>query len=304
MNIEPRKVLPLLVTAIITVYTVPLHAEQTGTPVWGNVKKAPSNTVTASHDGAGTITFHSLLPGDIFETNVLAMSYAEIPPKASIGEHIHRHMEEIFIILDSPARFTVNGRTAELPAGACVVCSRGSSHGIYNHSDRPIRWLYFAVSDTKGKGDAVNYGDDLTQTRLESPAPFRHTFLDRSLLKPAANAHDGKGEILFRRMWNRESFATNWEFIDHCVLPPDTSIGYHQHNMIEEVYFIVSGSGRMTVNDTTWNLGPGDAVPCTLHDSHGLYNNGSGDIELIVFSCAVEKGARDTNNWGDDLSNR
>ena len=51
-------------------------------------------------------------------------------------------------------------------------------------------------------------------------------------------------------------------------------------------------------------VGPGDAIPCTLHDSHGLYNSGTENIELIVCSCAVEKGARDTNNWGDDLSDR
>jgi len=279
-------------------------AEQTGTPVFGNVENARSNTVTGSHQGAGTIEFHTLLGGDLFETNILSVAYAEIPPKCSIGEHIHRHMEEIFIILDSPARFTVNGHTAELPAGAAVVCRKGSSHGVYNHTDKPIKWLYFAVSEEKGKGDAVDYGDDLTTARIESPAPFLHTALDRSLLKPAAHAHGGKGEILFRRMWDGESFKTNWEFVDHCVLPPGTSIGYHQHNMIEEVYYLVSGGGRMTVNDTTWDVRAGDAIPCTLHDSHGLFNPGREDIELIVFSCGVKKGARDTNNWGDDLSGR
>ena len=57
----------------------------------------------------------------------------------------------------------------------------------------------------------------------------------------------------------------------------------------------------MTVNDETWSVFAGDAIPRTLHDSHGLYNNSLEDIELLVISCAVEKGARDTKNWGDDL---
>ena len=232
------------------------------------------------------------------------MSRAEIPPGCSIGEHLHRHMEEMFIILNSPAQFTVNGHTSELPAGSCVACLKGQSHGIYNHTDRTLQWLYFAVTEEKGKGDAINFGDDLTNKTVESPPQFLWTNLDNRLLKPAANAHKGKGSILFRRMWNRDTFKTNWEFVDHCVLPPNTSIGYHQHNMIEEVYYIASGHGRMTVNDQTWDVGPGDAVPCTLHDSHGLYNNGSEDIMLIVCSCGVEKGKRDTNNWGDDLSTR
>ena len=103
-------------------------------------------------------------------------------------------------------------------------------------------------------------------------------------------------------MWNMDTFRTNWEFLDHCVLPPGASIGRHQHNMIEEVYYIVSGRGRVTVTGSTWDVGSGEAIPCTLHDSHGLYNSGREDIELIVCSCAVEKGKRNTVNWGDDLS--
>ena len=213
-------------------------------------------------------------------------------------------MEEMFIILNAPAQYTVNGRTAELPAGSCVPCLKGQSHGIYNHTGATLEWLYFATTEVKGKGDAIDYGDDLTNKKIVSPPPFLWTNLDNSLLKPASNAHKGKGKIFFRRMWNKDSFRTNWEFLDHCILPPGTSIGYHQHNMIEEVYYIASGSGRMTVNDSTWDVGPGDAVPCTLHDSHGLFNNGSEDIVLIVCSCAVEKGKRDTNNWGDDLTGR
>ncbi|MCE5248678.1 cupin domain-containing protein [bacterium] len=280
------------------------RTEQKGKPVYGRTDPSQYDNVPDCHKGAGTIRLKSILSHELFETNLLAVSRAEIPPRCSIGEHIHRHMEEIFIILNAPAQFTVNGRTALLPARSMVVCPRGSSHGIYNPTDQTLQWLYFAVSEVKGKGDAIDYGDDLSNAQIESPPPFEWTLLDRSLLAPAANAHKGKGTILFRRMYNKDSFKTNWEFIDHCILPPGTSIGYHQHNMIEEVYYIVSGKGRATVNDVTWDVGPGDAIPCTLHDSHGLYNNGTEDIELIVCSCAVEKGKRDTNNWGDDLSNR
>ena len=279
-------------------------AKQEGKPLSVNTRIKPYRDVSDCHKGAGTIKLVGLIDHTVFDTNFHAVSRAEIPPGCSIGEHLHRHMEEIFIILNSPAQHTVNGRTAELPAGSCVPCLKGQSHGIYNHTGTTLEWLYFAVTEVKGKGDAIDYGDDLTNKKIVSPPPFLWTNLDNRLLKPASNAHKGKGEIFFRRMWNKDSFKTNWEFLDHCILPPGTSIGYHQHNMIEEVYYIASGSGRMTVNDHTWDVGPGDAVPCTLHDSHGLFNNGSEDIVLIVCSCAVEKGKRDTNNRGDDLSGR
>ena len=97
---------------------------------------------------------------------------------------------------------------------------------------------------------------------------------------------------------------TNWEYVDYCVLQPGASIGLHQHNMIEEVYYVVSGRGRVTVNGSTWDVDPGEAIPFTLHDNHGLYNNGKEDIKLIVCACAVEKGKRNTVNWGNDLKRR
>ncbi|MBT4482107.1 MAG: cupin domain-containing protein [Candidatus Latescibacteria bacterium] len=297
--------LTLFLVIILNLTAVEGFAEQQGTPVFGSTDPSKYREISDCHKGAGTIKLMSLLGSDIFKTNFLGVSAAEIPPECSIGEHIHRYMEEIFIITDGNAQFTINGRTAELPPGSMVVCQKGSSHGIYNHTDKTIQWVYFAVSEEKGKGDAVDFNDDLANTKVESPAPFLWTNLDRRLLKPASNAHDGKGTILFKRLWNSDSFKTKWEFIDHCILPPGTSIGYHQHNVIEEVYYLVSGSGRMTVNDVTWDVKAGDAIPCTLHDSHGLYNNGTDDIVLIVCSCNSKgKGERDTNNWGDDLSGR
>lgn len=280
------------------------EAEQKGKPVFGSTDISKYRDISDVHGGAGTLKFLELLGSDIFETNFLFVHRAEIPPQCGIGEHIHRNMEEMFFVFNCSARFTVNGHTSELPAGSMVLCPKGSSHGIYNHTDKTLQWLNVAVSMEKGRGDSIDFNDDLTDSLVESPPQFLWTRFDPNLLKPAYNAHGGKGEILFRRMWDKESFKTNWEFVDHCVLPPGTSIGYHQHNMIEEVYYLISGRGRVTVNNTTWDVKAGDAIPCTLHDSHGLYNNSNEDIILLVVSCAVKKGVYDINNWGDDLTDQ
>jgi len=64
------------------------------------------------------------------------------------------------------------------------------------------------------------------------------------------------------------------------------------------------GRGRITVNDHTWEVGPHDATPCTLHDSHGIYNHTDKDLEIFVLAVAMEKGVANAKNWGDDLSGR
>ena len=294
-----------LIAAMLFAAAASAFAAQKGRPVYWSLTPAVFNKAAKSHQGAGEVRFTPIFGTPDFATNMRAISRGELPPGTGIGEHLHRNMEEIFITLNATAQFTVNGRTAELPPGAMVICRKDDSHGIYNqNADVSLDWLYFAVSMERDRWGAIDFGEDLTHQTVESPAPFLWTVLDRRLLKPAKNAHGGKGDILFRRCWNKDSFKTNWEFIDHCILPPGTSIGYHQHNMIEEVYFLVSGNGRATVNDTTWDVKAGDAIPCTSGDSHGLFNSSNREIELIVFSAAIEKGARNEKDRGDDLTKR
>ena len=67
----------------------------------------------------------------------------------------------------------------------------------------------------------------------------------------------------------------------------------------------MSGNGRLTGNGHTFDVNEGDAVPCRLHGSHGIYNNSDDDLELLVFSVAVKKGyVKYEKNWGDDLTDR
>jgi len=274
-------------------------------PPIGHTDPAKYHEAPNCHDGAGTVRYMELQGSDTFGTNLLFVHRGVLPPKSGIGEHVHRKMEEMYIIFNGTAQFTVNGHTSELPAGSMALCPLGSSHGIYNPNDFAVEFVNLGVAVEKGKYDSVEYHEDLANARIESPPPFMWAQFDRTLLHPAPRAHLGKGDILFRRVWYNENFKTNWYFIDHCLLMPDTSIGYHQHNTIEEIYYVMEGRGRFTVNDKTFDVKPGDALPCRLHDSHGLYNNTKEPLEIFVFSVADGK-ANDRwgQNWGDDLSDR
>ena len=278
-------------------------SEQKGTPACGHSDPAQYKAYSAAHGGAGSLLLMELLKSSLFSTNLIYVHRGQLPPHSGIGEHVHRTMEEMYFIFNAPAEYTVNGRTSLLPAGTTVLCPLGSSHGIYNNSDITLEWLNIGVT-MAGKASAVDYGDSLTAQALISPAPFKWAQFDRSLLRPLTGAHDGKGTLLFRRLWSDDSFKTNWAWVDHVVIPPGTSIGYHQHNDIEEIYYVLSGRGRITVNDHTWEVGPHDATPCTLHDSHGIYNHTDKDLEIFVLAVAMEKGVANAKNWGDDLSGR
>src|SRR5690606_17131660 len=110
-------------------------------------------TLTAVHAGAGQMAFTQLIGRSELETNFLYLHAGTINAKSGIGHHFHHTIEEMYVLLTGEAEFTINGRTSKIKAPALVPCKMGDAHGIYNASNEPLRWLNFAVSTHKGRGD-------------------------------------------------------------------------------------------------------------------------------------------------------
>ncbi len=259
---------------------------------------------TNVHGGAGTIRLLSLWDSDAFETPWLFVHRAELPPKTGIGYHAHNTCEEMFTILDNAARFMHNGNTAELEGPVCVPCRKGEVHGIYNHTDKPTQFMNFCVVSPGGSYDCQDFGDDVANAVADSADKLPVGRFDRNLLSKASGVHQGKGELEFRRVWGAEDFKTTWGFVDHILIPPDCSIGYHRHGTIEECYIILAGSGRMTVDDETELVTVGDAIPNRLGGAHGIYNHTQEDLEVFNMAVFMAKGKSDSADLGDDLSKR
>jgi mannose-6-phosphate isomerase-like protein (cupin superfamily) len=66
------------------------------------------------------------------------------------------------------------------------------------------------------------------------------------------------------------------------MLPPGCVVTAHHHREIEEIYYLVSGSGLMTVGDETREVNAGDAVYVPRGHRHTLRNTGSEPIKLIL----------------------
>lgn len=256
------------------------------------------------HGGAGQLNYDGHWDQDDFETPWFFVHYGSIPPGGGIGHHRHVHCEEMFVTFDNAAQFTHNGRTVQVEGGACVPCRKGESHAIYNHTDRPTRWMNFCVADPGGGYDCDDFGDDRVGASLESADRIPLGRFDRSSLVTHSEVHRGKGDIGVRMVWEDSDFRTNWYFAAHVLMPPQTSIGYHRHVTLEETYVIVNGSGRMTVDDETAEVHTGDTIPSRLGGSHGLYNHTQEELELFVMAVTMERGQADSEDFGDDLLTR
>lgn len=65
------------------------------------------------------------------------------------------------------------------------------------------------------------------------------------------------------------------------ALHAGAAIGYHRQNE-DEVYYVVSGTGELTLNGQRSVVGPGTAILTRPGSSHGLRQVGSDDLVIII----------------------
>jgi mannose-6-phosphate isomerase-like protein (cupin superfamily) len=64
--------------------------------------------------------------------------------------------------------------------------------------------------------------------------------------------------------------------------PPGTASQEHYHTEAEEVYFVIEGQGGIRVDGETRTIGPGDVVVITRGERHKVWQDGEGDLVLLV----------------------
>ena len=91
--------------------------------------------------------------------------------------------------------------------------------------------------------------------------------------------HNGGGQTIAHSFFSK---VPNLELVFRKrVLKPGAGIGYHKQAE-DEIYYVLSGRGVMTLDGKDYDVGPGTAILTRTGSSHGLKQAGPDDLVIII----------------------
>jgi mannose-6-phosphate isomerase-like protein (cupin superfamily) len=297
---------PLLLVVLVALNLIPVTAQSpagSGALAQRIVHTDPAafRPSPAVHGGAGTMSFSALLTRGAVTPEFNFLHRGVIPAGAGIGHHFHNVVEEMFVILDGEAQFTIDGRTATVKGPAGVLCRTGHSHAIYNPGPAPVQWMNLNVSLFAGVYDNFDLGDTRVGAAIDPIPTFMTMRLDAALLRSAGArgrgtptaATDPKA-VLSRRVLGPAVFSTTWSYIDHVLVPPGVTTPALSHDGVGEAYYVLGGDGTISVQGASGatSVRQGDALPVRIGESTQFTNTGAAPLELFVMGVAKDMAAK------------
>ena len=102
---------------------------------------------------------------------------------------------------------------------------------------------------------------------------------DAEVAKNEPGTHDGGGQTVGYSFFAK---VPKMPFVFRKrALKPGSGIGYHEQKE-DEVYYVLSGKGVMTLDDKPVEVGPGTAILTRPGSSHGLKQAGNDDLVIMI----------------------
>jgi mannose-6-phosphate isomerase-like protein (cupin superfamily) len=102
---------------------------------------------------------------------------------------------------------------------------------------------------------------------------------DADVAKAGPGPHQGGGQSVGYTFFDK---VPGYKFaFRKRVLKPGAAIGYHLQKE-DEVYYVLGGTGKMTINGKEFPVKAGDAILTRPGSSHGLVQTGGEDLTLII----------------------
>lgn len=97
-----------------------------------------------------------------------------------------------------------------------------------------------------------------------------------------------------REFLNPRNSVLRNQSLAQATLAPGQSTTRHFHPRAEEIYFLLSGRGQMSIEDTQFEVGAGDAIPISPGKKHKIWNTSKSHDLVFLCCCAPAYSDEDT----------
>ena len=102
---------------------------------------------------------------------------------------------------------------------------------------------------------------------------------DAEIAKNEPGTHNGGGQTIGYSFFDK---TPGMKFVFRKrALHPGAGVGHHEQRE-DEVYYVLSGKGVMTIDDKPMDVGPGTAILTRPGSSHGLKQIGTEDLVILI----------------------
>jgi mannose-6-phosphate isomerase-like protein (cupin superfamily) len=98
--------------------------------------------------------------------------------------------------------------------------------------------------------------------------------------------HGSEGLSLWKCLARRAGLFGCWEAVEWAWIPAGGVSGEHLHTRTEEIYFILSGRGQITLDGRPYQVRTGDLILTSVGTRHGLRNTGTEGLGWLVIEVA------------------
>jgi mannose-6-phosphate isomerase-like protein (cupin superfamily) len=136
-----------------------------------------------------------------------------------------------------------------------------------------------AVSAGVVRGPAVALAPEARRAEALAEAGGYVLERDEEVKAAQPGPHEGGGETIAYSFFAKAP-GLNLVFRKRAF-KPGAAIGYHLQKE-DEIYYVLSGRGMMTIDDKMFEVGPGSAILTRPGSSHGLKQIGTEDLVILI----------------------
>ncbi len=188
--------------------------------------------------------------------------------------HKHSRTTEIYYILYGNGILYHGDNASQVEDGACLIIPPETPHKLQNTEKTTLEHLVFAIPP-------FNPEDLFLLNELDKIKEPHPKVFDNNIMP--ITAKDG---AFIYELLSEEERRMNGVGLAEGVLMPQRKAISHFHEKSDEVYYIISGKGKIKIRDSISEIKGGNLIYIPKRDIHGLENTSAyEELEVLCLSC-------------------